>query len=94
MLKNRDPAEAALQAMALEASTAVSLFLTPSQVRRYLTCMKTAVSSKGQIVLPAEVRRMDRVEPGQVFDVERLERGDYRLAARMSAEGLLRAHRL
>jgi bifunctional DNA-binding transcriptional regulator/antitoxin component of YhaV-PrlF toxin-antitoxin module len=31
--------------------------------------MKTIVSSKGQIVLPAEFRRMDRVEPGQEFDV-------------------------
>ena len=44
--------------------------------------MKTTVSSKGQIVLPAEIRRMDRVEPGQEFDVERLDRGDYRLIRR------------
>jgi bifunctional DNA-binding transcriptional regulator/antitoxin component of YhaV-PrlF toxin-antitoxin module len=44
--------------------------------------MKTTVSSKGQIVLPAEFRRMDRVEPGQEFDVERLDRGDYRLVRR------------
>jgi AbrB family looped-hinge helix DNA binding protein len=44
--------------------------------------MKTTVSSKGQIVLPAEIRRMDRVEPGQEFDVERLDRGDYRLVRR------------
>ena len=41
--------------------------------------MKTRVSSKGQIVLPAELRQMDRVEPGQEFDVERLDCGDYRL---------------
>ena len=53
--------------------------MTPTQVRRYLTCMKTIVSSKGQIVLPAEFRKMDRVEPGQAFDVERLDQGDYRL---------------
>src|SRR5438309_1364704 len=46
--------------------------LTPRQVRRYLTSMKTTVSSKGQIVLPAEFRQMDRVEPGQDFDVGRL----------------------
>jgi hypothetical protein len=52
--------------------------LIPTQVRRYLTPMKTIVSSKGQIALPAEFRRMDRVEPGQEFDVERLDRGDYR----------------
>ena len=44
--------------------------------------MKTTVSSKGQIVLPAEFRQMDRVEPGQEFDVERLDRGDYRLLRR------------
>ena len=44
--------------------------------------MKTSVSSKGQIVLPAEFRHLDRVEPGQEFDVERLDRGDYRLIRR------------
>jgi hypothetical protein len=55
---------------------------TLRQVRRYLTYMKTTVSSKGQIVLPAEFRRMDRVEPGQEFDVERVDRGDYRLVRR------------
>ena len=47
--------------------------------------MKTTVSSKGQIVLPAEFRQMDRVEPGQEFDVERLDRGDYRLVRRATA---------
>jgi AbrB family looped-hinge helix DNA binding protein len=41
--------------------------------------MKTTVSSKGQIVLPAELRQQDRIEPGQEFEVERLDRGDYRL---------------
>src|ERR1022692_109207 len=56
--------------------------LTLPQVRRYLTGMKTTVSSKGQIVLPAEFRQMDRVEPGQEFDVERVDRGDYRLVRR------------
>jgi AbrB family looped-hinge helix DNA binding protein len=70
--------------------------------------VKTTVSSKGQIVLPAEFRHMDRIEPGQEFDVERLDRGDYRLvrraarpnegahrlAARLSAEGLFRARPL
>ena len=44
--------------------------------------MKTTVSSKGQIVLPAEFRQMDRVEPGQEFEVERVDRGDYRLVRR------------
>jgi AbrB family looped-hinge helix DNA binding protein len=44
--------------------------------------VKTTVSTKGQIVLPAELRHLDRVEPGQEFDVERLDRGDYRLVRR------------
>ncbi len=44
--------------------------------------MKTTVSSKGQIVLPAELRQMDRIKAGQEFDVERLDRGDYRLVLR------------
>jgi len=44
--------------------------------------MKTTVSSKGQIVLPAEFRRRDGIEAGQEFEVERLERGDYRLVRR------------
>ncbi len=44
--------------------------------------MKTTVSSKGQIVLPSELRQLDRIEPGQEFDVERLDRGDYRLVRR------------
>jgi AbrB family looped-hinge helix DNA binding protein len=41
--------------------------------------VKTTVSTKGQIVLPAEYRRQDGVEPGQEFEVERLDRGEYRL---------------
>jgi len=53
--------------------------------------MKTTISSKGQIVLPAEFRLMDHVEPGQEFDVERVERGDYRLVRRKapSNEGVV-----
>lgn len=46
--------------------------------------MRTRVSSKGQVVLPAEIRRQDRVEAGQEFEVERLARGDYRLVRRSS----------
>jgi bifunctional DNA-binding transcriptional regulator/antitoxin component of YhaV-PrlF toxin-antitoxin module len=44
--------------------------------------MKTRVSSKGQIVLPAELRKVDRIEIGQEFDIERLGRGEYRLLLR------------
>ncbi len=41
--------------------------------------MKTAVSTKGQIVLPAEFRRQDDIEAGQEFEIERIDRGEYRL---------------
>ncbi len=41
--------------------------------------MKTTVSSKGQIVLPAELRHEDRIGPGQEFEVQRIARGEYRL---------------
>ena len=41
--------------------------------------MRTVISSKGQIVLPAELRRQDRIRPGEQFDVERLDRGQYLL---------------
>ncbi len=47
--------------------------------------MKTTVSSKGQIVLPAEIRQQDGIEPGQEFEVERVERGNYRLVRRAPA---------
>jgi AbrB family looped-hinge helix DNA binding protein len=47
--------------------------------------MKTTVSSKGQIVLPAEIRQRDRIEPGQEFEVERIEQGHYRLVRRKPA---------
>ena len=53
--------------------------------------MKTAMSSKGQIVLPVELRRRDAIEPGQEFEVERLDAGDYRLTrvSRSTNEGLI-----
>ena len=41
--------------------------------------MKTRISSKGQIVLPAEFRQQDRIAAGQEFEIERLDCGDYRL---------------
>ena len=53
--------------------------------------MKTTVSSKGQIVLPAELRRQDRIQAGLAFEIERLGRGEYRLKRRSPApnEGAL-----
>jgi AbrB family looped-hinge helix DNA binding protein len=41
--------------------------------------VKTTVSSKGQIVIPAELRELDHIEPEEEFSVERVERGEYRL---------------
>lgn len=41
--------------------------------------MRTTVSTKGQIVLPAELRRRDSIEAGQEFEVERLDADEYRL---------------
>jgi len=41
--------------------------------------MKTTVSTKGQIILPAEIRQRDGIESGKEFEVERIDRGEYRL---------------
>lgn len=47
--------------------------------------MKTTVSTKGQIVLPAAIREMDDIQPGQEFEIERIERGEYRLVRKPTA---------
>lgn len=44
--------------------------------------MKTTVSSKGQIVVPAELRQRDGIREGHEFDIERLDRGEYLLRLR------------
>ncbi len=44
--------------------------------------MTAKVSSNGSIVLPAELRRADGIEPGQEFEIERIARGEYRLKRR------------
>jgi AbrB family looped-hinge helix DNA binding protein len=44
--------------------------------------VKTTVSTKGQIVLPSEIRERDGIEPGDEFDVERIDRGEYRIVRR------------
>lgn len=61
------------------------------EVRRYLTSMKTRVSTKGQIVLPAELRQLDDIVTGDEFEVERIDRGEYRLVRRTPTpnEGLV-----
>jgi AbrB family looped-hinge helix DNA binding protein len=44
--------------------------------------MKTTVSTKGQIVIPSELRRRDRILAGQEFEIERLDAGEYLLRRR------------
>jgi AbrB family looped-hinge helix DNA binding protein len=53
--------------------------------------MTTTISTKGQIILPAALREQDRIEPGQQFEIERIERGEYRLTRKKgrSNEGLV-----
>jgi AbrB family looped-hinge helix DNA binding protein len=53
--------------------------------------MTTIVSTKGQIVLPAEFRQQDGILPGQEFEIERIDRGEYRLVRRQPRpnEGLV-----
>jgi AbrB family looped-hinge helix DNA binding protein len=53
--------------------------------------MKTIISSKGQIVLPAAIRQQDGIEPGQEFEVQRVDHGEYLLkrTKRRRNEGLV-----
>lgn len=41
--------------------------------------MKTAVSTKGQVILPKDLRDADSIRPGDKFDIERVARGEYLL---------------
>jgi len=41
--------------------------------------MRTSISTKGQIVLPAELRAADGIKPGEEFEVDRLGPDTYRL---------------
>lgn len=42
--------------------------------------MRTRISTKGQIVIPAELRAVDGIEPGEEFEVERIGPDEYRLS--------------
>jgi AbrB family looped-hinge helix DNA binding protein len=44
--------------------------------------MTTRVTRKRQIVLPPEICKQDDIKPGQQFDVQRINRGEYRLVLR------------
>lgn len=54
--------------------------------------MTTTMSTKGQIVLPAAIREQDRIKPGQEFEIERIDQGEYRLTrkALKRNEGLVK----
>ena len=54
--------------------------------------MRTTVSTKGQIILPAEIRREDDIKPGQQFEVKRINRGVYLLKrkAKPRTKGLVK----
>jgi AbrB family looped-hinge helix DNA binding protein len=41
--------------------------------------MTISISTKGQIVLPVAIRQRDGIEPGQLFEVRRVGRGQYLL---------------
>ena len=41
--------------------------------------MTTMLSTKGQVVLPSRIRRLDRLRGGESFDIERLDSGKYLL---------------
>ncbi|HEX4132522.1 MAG TPA: AbrB/MazE/SpoVT family DNA-binding domain-containing protein [Pirellulales bacterium] len=49
--------------------------------------MRTVVSTKGQIVLPAELRERDHILPGQRFEIERIEPGQYLLKKQIASDG-------
>ena len=54
--------------------------------------MRTTVSTKGQIIIPAEIRREDDIKSGQEFQIERIDRGEYLLkrTTKRRNEGLVR----
>lgn len=53
--------------------------------------MITRISSNGQVTLPAELRRRDGIKAGDMFAVERVDRGEYLLRRKTARrnEGLV-----
>lgn len=53
--------------------------------------MTITVLRNGQVTLPAEIRKRDGIEPGQHFEVERIDHGIYRIMRkRRTNEGLVK----
>jgi AbrB family looped-hinge helix DNA binding protein len=54
--------------------------------------MLVTISTKGQVVLPAELRAQDGIIAGQQFDIERIANGEYSLRRHPSKrnEGLVK----
>jgi AbrB family looped-hinge helix DNA binding protein len=54
--------------------------------------MRTTVSTKGQIIIPAEIRHEDDIKSGQEFEIERVDRGEYLLkrTTRKRNDGLVK----
>ena len=53
--------------------------------------MTTMLSSKGQLVLPSTIRRLDRLRSGESFEIERVDSGTYLLTRKSppSNQGLV-----
>ncbi len=49
---------------------------------------KTIISSKGQIVIPADFSNQDKNEADQAYDIERVDRGEYHLVVAESPKNL------
>ena len=54
--------------------------------------MRTTVSTKGEIIIPAQFRREDDIKAGQEFDIERIDRGEYLIkrTTKLRNEGLVK----
>lgn len=48
--------------------------------------MTTTVSTKGQVILPAEIRQMDNIRAGQKFEIQRIENGEYLLKRKVGSK--------
>ena len=50
--------------------------------------MTTKITSKGQIILPAEIRKQDDIRTGQEFEVQRISPGKYQLQRKSKPSSL------